>query len=267
MIYCHGFPASRLEGAWTHACARQRGLRVIAIDRPGYGGSDFQPERSMADWPGDVTAVADALGLAQFSLLGLSGGGPYAAVCAQRLPGRVERLVLVGPLGALGAAGATTSMDPVAAAFVRFMAAAPGAASLVYRQMVGRLMAAVPSIALRILTRAAPAADREALADGAFARVLGASLAEAFRQGGAGAAWDLRLYVHGWAVDPAAITVPTWLFHGEADRTVPLAMGRYYADAIPGCRARYVPAEGHFSLPRSYMSDILGVLVPGGDAP
>ncbi|MBC7778510.1 MAG: alpha/beta fold hydrolase, partial [Proteobacteria bacterium] len=54
VLYCHGFPGSRLEARQTDAVARRLGVRVIAFDRPGYGGSDFQPRRRLLDWPNDV---------------------------------------------------------------------------------------------------------------------------------------------------------------------------------------------------------------------
>lgn len=257
VVYCHGFPASRLEARLGEAAARRQGIRLIAMDRPGYGRSDFRPGAVMADRAEDVAVVADALGLARFGVLGVSGGGPYAALCAERLPGRVERLVLVAPLGNLAAPDATAAMDPVAAGFVRFMAAAPALALPAYRFLVGPTMGRLPAASLRLLTRAAAPVDRAVLRDRQVIRILAASLAEAFRQGGLGPAWDLRLYVHGWEVRPEHIAVPTRLFHGLADRTVPPAMGRAYAERIPGCETRYLPDEGHFSLPVRRMDEIL----------
>src|SRR5687767_15639086 len=63
VIYCHGFPASRLDAQLADEAAREAGVRLIAPDRPGYGLSDFQPGRRIGDWPRDVAEIADALGL------------------------------------------------------------------------------------------------------------------------------------------------------------------------------------------------------------
>ena len=49
VIWCHGGPGSRLEGAAAGAAAQALGLRVIGIDRPGYGLSTVRPGRSIAD--------------------------------------------------------------------------------------------------------------------------------------------------------------------------------------------------------------------------
>jgi len=84
VMFFHGFPGSRLEGALGHEAAERAAVRMICIDRPGMGLSTFQPGRRMLDWPADVAALADALGIGRFAVGGVSGGGPYAAVCALR---------------------------------------------------------------------------------------------------------------------------------------------------------------------------------------
>src|SRR4026207_954348 len=73
----------------------QVGLRISPPDRPGMGKSDFQPGRGFSDWPADVIVLADELGLDRFSVLGNSGGGGYAAVCAAKIPERLHTVVIV----------------------------------------------------------------------------------------------------------------------------------------------------------------------------
>ena len=90
MFFFHGNPGSRLD--WddpglTGRSSTGWGIRLIGIDRPGYGQSEHQPGRCHQDWPGDVSAVADELGLDQFGILAYSAGGPYAVACALAVPG------------------------------------------------------------------------------------------------------------------------------------------------------------------------------------
>src|SRR5688572_28104051 len=99
VVYCHGFPASRLEARLAHEAAKEVGARLIALDRPGYGLSDFQPGRRIGDWPRDVVEAADALGVQRFAMLGVSGGAPYALACAALLPERITALGVVCGLG------------------------------------------------------------------------------------------------------------------------------------------------------------------------
>ena len=90
-FYFHGHPGSRLEAQLADQAAVETGIRIIALDRPGYGRSDFQPGRRILDWPSDAAEVADQLGIGAVPVLGASGGGPYALACGYVLPERFRR--------------------------------------------------------------------------------------------------------------------------------------------------------------------------------
>ena len=74
-------PASRLF-APDPVVTATLGLRLITVDRPGYGRSSGQPERRFADWPADVSELMESLGVESFSIVAHSSGGPYALACA-----------------------------------------------------------------------------------------------------------------------------------------------------------------------------------------
>jgi len=67
VLWCHGGPGSRLEPAYLRRVASEAGLRIIGIDRPGYGLSTPQPGRTIAGWVPEALAVADHLGIGQFA--------------------------------------------------------------------------------------------------------------------------------------------------------------------------------------------------------
>src|SRR5258708_27920770 len=98
VLFCHGLADSRLSAHLFTPAARELGLRVVAPDRPGAGGTDPRRLRRLADWAEDAALVLDALGVDSTAVLGISAGGPFAAACAARLPGRVRSLPLVSPL-------------------------------------------------------------------------------------------------------------------------------------------------------------------------
>src|SRR6478672_10796406 len=85
-IYTTGTPASGLAGGTYDKAAAEAGVRWISVDKPGYGHSDLQPGRTLLDWPADVRALADHLGLERFAVAGESGGGPFALALAYALP-------------------------------------------------------------------------------------------------------------------------------------------------------------------------------------
>ena len=102
-VFClHGTPGSRLF--WHEAVedAEERGIRLLAYDRPGYGGSDPDPGRVVADAADDIAAIADALGVGRYAVYGGSGGGPHALANAVR----PERVVAVAALASVAPWGA-----------------------------------------------------------------------------------------------------------------------------------------------------------------
>jgi pimeloyl-ACP methyl ester carboxylesterase len=259
VIYMHGLPASRLEARIAEGAARRLDIRLISPDRPGIGYSDFQPGRTLADWPEDVLQLADALDLERFSVLGVSGGGPYAIACACRIPQRIRAVGLVGALGPVSLPELGGAMKLPARFSFQLARQYPSLADLLYARLAGRILWRWPLLALLLLRASQP--DQPVLGNPAVADILRLSIGEAFRQGGRGAVQELTLLGGNWDVDPGRITCPVFLWHGEEDRTVPVAMGRYLAAMIPRCRARFLPAEGHFSLPIGHMEEILSTIV------
>ncbi len=259
VFFCHGFPASRLDARLAHEAAARLGVRLIAPDRPGYGLSDFHAGRRITDWPRDLLELADSLSLKRFSVLGISGGGPYAVACAGQIAERVNSLGIVCGLGHTDRNGDTAGMNP----FARLSFAAARntpALSQLFNQALAPALRRSPGLLLRLLGSQLPAPDREVLSDPGVFAMFADSFREAFRQGGRGAAHELTLYAQPWETEPEAIRVPCFVWHGERDTTVPLAMGKRLAAAIPGCRASFYPDEGHFSLPVRRMDEILSVL-------
>jgi len=259
LFYCHGFPSSRLEADRTDAAARTLGIRIIAPDRPGLGASTFQPGRTLADWPADIAALADHLGLARFAVLGVSGGAPYALAVAHALPDRLDGCGIVCGLGP-AAPSSTRHMGLVARAGFALGRQAPRLVHLLYGKLLGGLLRRYPEQVFGLLNANAHAVDRAAIARPDLHASVLAAVREAFRQGGRGAAHELILYSRDWGFRLEDIKTPIELWHGECDATVPAAFGRAIAAAVPGCRARFFPEEGHFSLPVNRMDEILATL-------
>jgi len=111
IFYFHSHPGSRINGRFMDQIAKKIGVRIIAPDRPGCGLSDFKPERTFLDWPQDVLELADHLEIDKFAVLGASGGGPYAAVCANNIPQRVTRAGLLASVGPMHEKGLSRGMQ------------------------------------------------------------------------------------------------------------------------------------------------------------
>ncbi|MGB5202083.1 MAG: alpha/beta fold hydrolase [Sedimenticolaceae bacterium] len=264
VVYCHGFPGSRLEARLADAPARALGIRLIAPDRPGFGLSSLAPARRLADWPRDLLALADHLALARFHLIGVSGGAPYAIASGQKLGDRVAAIALVCGLGEFVGDDSTSGMNAAAATAINFHRRWPQAGDWAYMRLIGPLLGRYPTLVSRILIGTGNVADREVLADNGVRDTIVASFTEAFREGPAGPVHELGLFTRHWDIDPTKVPQPVQLWHGEADRTVPVAMGRRHASLLPDVAAHFLPGEGHFSLVFRYMRQILADLIRDG---
>jgi len=261
VVYCHGFPASRLEILLIAGAAERRRVRMIAPDRPGYGLSDWKPERTIADWADDVVELADRLGIERFSVLGTSGGGPYALALAARLPDRVKTVGIVCGLGQLHGTEAMRAMRWPARFGFGAARKARWLLRLIYGNILGRLIYREPETALSLLTVGSPASDRKTLARPEVKSALCASVREALRSGMKGALQDMVLYAHDWGFDLARIRMPITFWHGEADVTVPLSHTLALAESFPQAKVCTFPDEGHFSLPIDHADEIIGTLI------
>jgi pimeloyl-ACP methyl ester carboxylesterase len=245
VLFCHGLADSRLSAFWFRQAAAELGLRMIAPDRPGTGGTDPRELSGLAGWVEDATLVLDAQRAESAALLGVSAGGPFAAACAAGMPGRVRSLTLVSPLGAPG--WPTRGMAAGERLSLVLARHAPGFSGWSLASL-GALARRSPGLFLGLVATSLPDIDNCALEQPGTRESFLTSYAEAFRRGSWGVAQDLRILTRPWGFDLGSIQVPTWIHHGDADTTVPLQHARLFAAAIPGAHLQVHPGHGHFSI-------------------
>lgn len=255
LFYFHGIPGSRLECPFAQNLLQMLDVRLIVPDRPGYGLSDYQPDRTLLDWPADVAQLADALGLEHFAALGFSGGGTYALACAQALEERLTAAGLISSLAPLDAPGMWDSVSPDFRGTHELAASDP---ALLGQQLAPA--AASPEAVLAMFEEPAPPVDKAMFADPAFRALCLTNLTESLRQGAKATAWDLHLVDRPWGFDLARIQQPFQLWHGTDDINAPIAMGHYLAQTLPRCTARFLEGEGHYSI-LNHMEVILRKLI------
>lgn len=98
VLWHHGSPQTGAPLEPLLSAAAARGIRLLSYGRPSYGGSSPHPGRNVASAAADVAQIVDALGVARFSVMGASGGGPHALACAALLPDRVMGVVCLASL-------------------------------------------------------------------------------------------------------------------------------------------------------------------------
>jgi pimeloyl-ACP methyl ester carboxylesterase len=255
-----GWPVLFVSGAamgrslgFGGAALDRLGIRLIAVERPGLGASDPKPGRTLADWPADVVAFAEALALPGFGIVGFSQGAPFALACAAAGLGRAVAIVsgqddLQHPdLARLVHPDVAKLVQAVAddPAGIEAMFAKSGSAAMLWSLIVG----SSSSLDLAIYT--APA----------FEAAYRRSLVEGFAQGADGYARDLVLALGRWPFDVSTISLPVDLWYGEQDTSAVHSPdhGSTLARRIPTARLHLLPDAGG-SLLWTHAEQILSAL-------
>jgi pimeloyl-ACP methyl ester carboxylesterase len=235
VLWHHGSPNLGRPPEPLFPAADRLGIRWVSYDRPGYGGSTPRPGRDMASAAADVAAVADALGIDRFAVVGHSGGGPHALACGGLLPERVAGVVAVAGLAPFDAEGLDWFAGMADSAVASLRAAAQG------REAKERYEAA----GIPYDPEFTPG-DIEALG-GAWSWLLDV-LRPAIEAGPAALVDDDLAFVAPWGFDAARVTVPMLLLHGDRDRMVPASHSRWVAGRCPSATLRRYPDDGHISV-------------------
>jgi pimeloyl-ACP methyl ester carboxylesterase len=251
----HGTPGSRSGPRPRPSVLYRLGIRLIAYDRPGYGGSDPLPGRAVAHAAADVEAIADYLGLTRFSVLGRSGGAPHALACAALLPERVTRAaVLVGlaPRDADGLDWYAGMTEPNAAEYLSAEAGYDAIAPRI-RAFADRIRRD-PTSALPFDAADLPVPDRRVFADFGIRSMLVDNFSEALRLSSTGWTDDALSFTAPWGFRVEEIRLPVLVWHGELDVFAPIEHSRWLAAHIPGASLIVDPESAHFGsmaeLPR-----------------
>ncbi len=255
----HGTPGSRLFRHPDESIALSLDARIITIDRPGFGLSDPRPYRTMLDWPDDVLDLANALGIDRFAVLGYSGGGPYAAACASKIPHRVTVAALVSSMAPLEAPAAVAGMSLPLQAMLNLARDSQTLSQLSW-WLTSHLYSKSPERMFGLEDVHSTGSDKATLDWTPVAEMLRDDLREAFRCGPAAAAWEFALLTRPWGFELTDIEIPVRLWHGYEDKNTPVSMGKYLAGVLPDCQAEFVKGEGHDLFYRHW-SDILSAIV------
>ena len=236
IVWHHGSPQTGAPLDPLLAAAAERGIRLLSYARPSYGGSTGRPGRDVASAAADVARVADALGIDRFGVVGHSGGGPPALACGALLPDRVVSVVCAAGLAPYGAEGLEWFAGMARSPEESMRAAVAGRDA---KQRYETSRADDDGSAFT-------SADIDAFG-GVWSWVLEV-VRPAVLAGPAAAIDDDLSYVAPWGFDPAVVTAPVLVVHGDEDRMVPSSHGRWLVDHCPAAELRLYPRDGHVSV-------------------
>jgi pimeloyl-ACP methyl ester carboxylesterase len=253
----HGTPGSGLTFPPDLELARSKGLRVIAYDRAGYGGSTAKPGRSVADVAADIEDVVDELGIERFATLGGSGGCPHSFACGALLAPRCVAAAAIASPTPYPVEGLDWLGDMGEANIEEFGAALAGAETLseFLEVEAEKMRAATPEQIKEVMATLLPPVDAAVLT-GERAEHAKRNIDRSLANGIAGWRDDDLAFTRDWGFELDEIVVPTLLWQGVQDLMVPVSHGRWLAERIPGVEAHISEEDGHLSIAVGRLGEI-----------
>ncbi len=262
VIMMHGISGSRGQRHPDDSLLGRYGIRLIIPDRPGSGDSDPLPQRRIIDWPQDVAALADHLGLDRFAVLGFSGGTSYALATGVQLRERVTRVSLVGCMPPFTHIEDLRHYLPAFRVIMLLARYAPRMLPPTLRVMVNGIRKNPQRYLDQVLARVTDA-DRAMFEDPRLRKAYLESLLASVKRGERDLARETLLAAQDWGFDLSAVQVPVTLWHGEGDRHVSIALAERIGQQLNAVALHRVAQAGHFIL-YSQWQNILAELGAAG---
>jgi pimeloyl-ACP methyl ester carboxylesterase len=256
VLYFHGTPGARVEIALIAEEAAAAGVRLIAVERPGVGLSDFYVCRRVLDWPADVAAFVDALGYAgtSFGVIGMSGGAPYALACVKCMPKRLTHVAIVSGHTPLSAPVQPGNQDKL----ITFVTRRPRLARIGFNVEIRTLNRNPDKLARRVMDSWSEADRQLVSCNGAYYATLIRTLQETTRCGSDGLLQAVSLLGSDWGFRLCDLSgAPISIWQGGCDPIAPPSMGHYFQQQIAGSELTIDPKAGHLTMPKWHAAEIL----------
>lgn len=263
VFHFNGYPGSRLEITLIeNNILNKLNVRLIGVDRPGMGLSDFKKGRSILDWPDDILELANYLHLEKFAVEGVSGGSPYSLACAFKIPEYLTSCAVIGGIGPMD------FKKVVGSGVLYFIIKYLYFLLRISMYFQGRTARNVKKMELkwRKSFNKLPKADQKILNDPVNLSMFLEEGAESYRQGSKGVSYEGRLYSHPWKfkLEDINADLKVYIFHGELDTVVPISIAKAVSKLIQNSTTKFYPDEGHYSVPLNHIQEILEVLFKAG---
>jgi pimeloyl-ACP methyl ester carboxylesterase len=266
VFYNHGFPSCKKEFKLWNLCVKtSHKLKWISFDRPGIGFSDPKRRRKLLDLPDDIIELADFLKIDKFAVVGASGGGPYGAACAYKIPSsRLVGLLLLSAIGPMykvkyegidpyfeSSFNMTRKFPLISRLFIHFKMAPTFKSFEKYYKSIQKSFPEMPD-----------SPDKKWMIKPEIIQYIAEMQTLAFRQGSKGIFQDQLIYAKYWGFKAKDIPseIPVTIWHGKADINAPVSMAEYYNKEISHSQAHFLDNEGHFSGGLNHFDNIVADL-------
>jgi len=247
VIYFNGSGGSRLEYPTEKSILSDLDLRFIATDRPGHGLSSPQPDRTLLDWPTDISQLANQLNIDKFYVMGWSAGGPHALACAYKLPKRVIAGALISGLAPVDRPNPYVGL-PLPNKILNFLGRKTPSLVYLFRRLIYPMVMGEPEEAGKKLAASFPPVDRKLVEQPENQKMMVTSVQEGYKQGWQGPAQDDIVINSPWGFRLEDIKPRIDIWQGEVDKNVPLNQGEYQHEKIPNSTLTVMPGQAHLYL-------------------
>lgn len=250
VVFLHGTPGSRRLAGLLESAAAERGLRILAPDRPGYGESTACPEHTLQDAPDVIAAVMDDAGVSTAGLVAFSGGAPHALAMAANEPERVTRVDVVS-----GATPPAVSDDPplVQRTLQGLAARTPRLLGALFRGQAWAARRHSPELVAAQYTERTPT---EAFSDETV-ELVAEDFVEAVTGPGAATSREFADTATTWEFDYESLTTDVRFWHGERDTNVPLDGVEALAETVPDADLTVLEDADHLTTLLDARPDVL----------
>jgi len=243
VFYFHDSGSSRLEGAFFHKSSLQQNIRVIAVDRPGIGCSDYRHKASAAEFAADVSYLASQLGIVRFGLMSIGSGGVFALTMAYLYPDQVSiHMCFAGIPHNVFSDRPTANANYFDTCLRGIL---PPAIRLSIRLRYN-LLQENPERYWQRLYQLSGYADRKTLANPRIRKILESGQQESFRQGSTGVAQDTATGFRKLTFQLDQVKVPVLIWQGTADNLSSRSECEFMASRLPTGSYHRVTNQGHF---------------------
>jgi pimeloyl-ACP methyl ester carboxylesterase len=246
VFWLHGTPGARRQiPTEARIYAKQHGIRLIGLDRPGTGSSSPHLYENIVASADDLRTIADILGIDKMAVIGLSGGGPYALASAAAMPDRVVAAGILGGvapfLGDEGITSGLMNLGKRAAPLLRL----GGDPLRIGASLMVRAIRPFANTALSLYAAISPEGDRRLLTRPEFGAMFLDDLLNGSRKQLAAPFNDVVLFTRDWGFRLDEVKVPVRWWHGDSDHIVPFAHGQHAVALLPDAELIVLPGESH----------------------
>lgn len=247
IVYCHGSQSSRLEMHYNLSFAFKANLRLISVDRPGHGLSDFDSTGSILSFARDVKELTDYLNIHKFSVAGMSAGSLFALGISYLFPTRIYKTAIIS-----GFAPFNKNSKKYLSKEVKVMLNLAKHLPFLLRALLrlqSKQIAQNPKKAVKGFLKIMSAPDQIILKNDSVMQVIENMFIEAFANGSQGVAHEIsKILVQNWNFELSEVQVPVIFWQGQQDNNVPSEWADLMAEKIKNSDLRKHPHEGHLLI-------------------